>query len=274
MGRSRKKTSGGTQSLNDNELRRYVLLLTIPCILLLLVVIVLISGAVRDRADAGGAASPGEIGAGAVEGGVSEGADWQEAESEEETGEELVIEPDTKEYVYDFGGSILSQDAVPEIHELMEQYFASISGCDMATFLHLFTSQDTSEEEAYRQEFEQQSQYMDGYQNISCYTTPGLQDGEYAAYVYYEICYTGVATPAPGLVRIYAVRGEDGQYRIYDEEISPELEAFLEQLSVNEDVRLLSTQVDQKMQEAMEADPALRERVEYMKQGASYMQEE
>ena len=274
MGRSRKKTPGGTPPLSDNELRRYVLLLAVPCILLLLVVIVLISGAIRDRADLGGAASPGEIGSGIAEGGASEEADWQENEADTEAGEDLVIEPDTKEYFYDFGGSILSRDAVPEIHQLMEQYFASISDCDMETFLHLFTSQDTSEEEAYRQEFEQQAQYIDGYQNISCYTTPGLEDGAYAAYVYYEICYTGVTTPAPGLVRIYAVCGEDGQYRIYDEEMSTELEAFLDQLSVNEDVRLLSTQVDQKMQEAMDADPALRERVEYMKQGASYMQEE
>ena len=48
-----------------------------------------------------------------------------------------VIEPDTKEYFHDFGGSILSQDTVPGINWLMEQYFLSISECDMDTF---FTS--------------------------------------------------------------------------------------------------------------------------------------
>lgn len=274
MGKSRKKASGETKTLSDKELRRYVLLLAVPCVLLLLVVIVLISGAVRDRRAMGDAASPGELGTEIAEGGAFDEIESREQETDEKAGEALVIEPDTKEYVYDFGGSILSRDAVPEIQQLMKQYFASISACDMETFLHLFTSQDTSEEEIYRQEFEQQAQYINGYQNISCYTTPGLQEGEYAAYVYYEIRYTGVETPAPGLVRVYAVCGEDGQYRIYDETLSPELENFLEQLSVNEDVCLLSTQVDQKMREAMETDEALRERVEYMKQGASYMQEE
>ncbi|WP_243125554.1 hypothetical protein [Clostridium transplantifaecale] len=191
-----------------------------------------------------------------------------------ENAEIPVIEPDTKEYFHDFGGSILSQDTVPEINQLMEQYFLATTDCDMGTFLHLFTSQDTSEEERFRQDFEKQKQYIEGYGNISCYTTPGLDENSYAAYVYYEIKYVGVETPAPSLVQIYAVKGEDGIYRIFDQEMSPELEDFLEQLSVNEDVRLLISQVDQQAEEAMAADPALNERIQYMKQGPDYMREE
>ena len=211
MGRSRKKVPGESHQLNDSELRRYVLLLTIPGVLLLLVVIVLISGAIRDNMETGGAAATGEYSTGVAEGEAGDSTDGESGEMESESVGELVLEPDTKEYIYDFGGSILSQDAVPEINQLMEQYFVSISACDMEAFLPLFTSQDTSEEEVYRQEFEKQAQYITGYQNITCYTTPGLKEGEYAAYVYYEVCYRDVMTPAPGLVRIYAVRGEDGQ---------------------------------------------------------------
>lgn len=294
MGRSRKKTSegqGGPQgSLKEKEMRRIIMLLAASSILIILAIIVLVSGELRRAGesdsflqtaessldaeelepDGGGEDMAGEDGIG------KDGADGdgEGAGAEASAAEELVLEPDNKEYVYDFGTSILSQDTVPEVTQLMEQYFMSISDCDMATFLHLFTSRDTSQEEFYRQEFEQQKQYIEGYQNISCYTVPGLRDGEMVAYVYYEIRYTDVETPAPSLVRIYAVQGEDGQYRIYDQAMSEELIAYLDQLAVNEDVRLLSSQVDQKMEEAMAADAALRERVEFMKHGASYMQEE
>lgn len=253
----RPRPSRGKQSAADNELRRYILLLSVPLIALILVVVLLISGNFRGTKET-----------------VTEAPSRHSVDTLPENAEIPVIEPDTKEYFHDFGGSILSQDTVPEINQLMEQYFLSTADCDMETFLHLFTSQDTSEEERYRQDFEKQKQYIEGYRNISCYTTPGLDENSYAAYVYYEIKYVGVETPAPSLVQVYAVKGEDGIYRIFDQEMSPELEDFLEQLSVNEDVRLLISQVDQQAEEAMAADPALNERIQYMKQGPDYMRDE
>lgn len=264
MGRSRKKSSSGTGKENNGELRNIVLLLVVVSVLIGLTIVILISGAIRKSRQE----EPQLAASHAVE---SEAAEMKESIA---SAAELILEPDNQEYIYDFGTSILAKDEVPEINQLMEQYFMSISDCDMATFLHLFTSQDMSEEDYFRQEFEQQRQYIEGYQNISCYTVPGLQENELVAYVYYEIRYIGVETAAPSLVRIYAVKGEDGTYQIYDQEMSEELNAYLEQLAVNEDVRLLSMQVDQKMEEAMEADPALKERVEFMQYGASYMQED
>jgi len=258
MTKSRKRSSK-EKAASERELRRYVFLLAIPCLVVLLVIAVMVAGGLRDRGKSEADTSrPGS----------------REAALRTPVNQEMpVIEPDTKQYIQDFGGSILSQDAVPEINQLMEQYFLSISECDMPTFLHLFTSQDTGSEEQFRQEFTQQNQYVDGYQNISCYTAGGLTEDAYVVYVSYEIRYKGVETPAPSLVRIYAVRGEDGRYRIYDEEISQELEEFLDRISANEDVRLLISQIDRKLEEAAAADPALKERVDYMKKGPDYMQE-
>ena len=42
--------------------------------------------------------------------------------------------------------------------------------------MNLFTSQDTSQEEQFRQSFEKQREYIDGYENISCYTAKGLTE--------------------------------------------------------------------------------------------------
>ena len=74
----------------------------------------------------------------------------------------MVIEPDTKEYIQDFGGCILTENGEPGITELMNTYFQAVSDCDMDTFVKLFTSQDTSEEEHYRQELKNRSSTFPG----------------------------------------------------------------------------------------------------------------
>ena len=239
MGEPKKKPGRSRKNGTDWELRRYVMLLAAVIVLILIGAVAMFSGKITNILGSG-----------------------------------MVIEPDTKEYIQDFGGCILTENGEPGLTELMNTYFQAVSDCDMDTFVKLFTSQDTSEEEHYRQEFEEQKQYISGYQNVKCYTTPGLRNGEMAAYVYYEILYTGVETPAPSLVRIYAIRAEDGNWQIDDGKMSEELTQYFEELSVNEDVRLLSKQTDEAMDAAMEQDEALKERVEFMKQGASYMQEE
>ena len=257
MRRSRKKQlEESGRSLSDRELRRYVIFLVIPFLALLLIIAAMIFGRYRASSE-------------------TKAANQREEGQAKAAQEPMpVIEPDTKQYFQDFGGSILEQDVVPEIKQLMEQYFLSISQCDMETFLNLFTSRDTSEEEVFRSKFEQQKQYIENYQNISCYTVKGLENDTYAVYVYYEVKFKDVNTLGPALVRVYAIKCDDGQYRIFDEEASPELEEYFNQLSANEDVRLLINQVDRQADEAMELDVELKKRISYLKNGPDYMNEE
>lgn len=252
MSRSRKKKPG--ESMTDEELRKYVIMLIIFSTILVLTAVAVISSKMR---------APQE-----------EPVVETLREQSRDTLPIPVIEPDTKEYFHDFESSILEQDTVPEITQLMEQYFLSISECDMETFMHLFTSEDTGQTELFQTRFETQKSYIESYTNISCYTTAGLTSDAYAAYVYYDTKYIGVETPAPALVQIYAMKCDDGQYRIYDGEISGELELYLEQLSMNEDVRLLISQVDRQMAEAVAADPALEKRIVYLKEGPEYMKDD
>lgn len=253
MGKSRKRQSG--EALSDSELRRYIIFLIVFCVVLILIAVMVLSGRKRNS-------DIETIETISVEPNIAQ-----------QTGIP-VIEPDTKEYIQDFGVSILLQDVVPEITELMNQYFNAVSACDMETFMHLFTSRDTSQTEEFRKRFEKEKEYIEGYQNISCYTTKGLDENSYAAYVYYETKFIGVETPGPALVLVYAVKCEDGQYRIYDETVSPELEEYLAQVSMNEDVHLLVAQVDRQLTEAMEADAELKSRIGYLEEGPDYMREE
>ena len=163
MGEPKKKPGRSRKNGTDWELRRYVMLLAAVIVLILIGAVAMFSGKITN---------------------ILGKKDGLPAEMVDTGGSGMVIEPDTKEYIQDFGGCILTENGEPGLTELMNTYFQAVSDCDMDTFVKLFTSQDTSEEEHYRQEFEEQKQYISGYQNVKCYTTPGLRDGEMAAYVY------------------------------------------------------------------------------------------
>ena len=254
MGRSRKRRSGGP--LSDQELRRYGLFLTVPLIILVLAGVLLAAGLIRERGH-GPKSEP-------------ETVDNLDSIGEEQ---DVVIEPDTKEYHYNFGGSILEKDAHHEINQLMEEYFRSVSSCDMDTFLNLFTSQDTSQEEQFRESFEKQRAYIEGYENISCYTADGLTEDAYVAYVSYDVRFSGVATPAPSLIAVYVEKCSDGQWRIFDGEPTPELSAYLDAVAANDDVVLLGKQIDDAKEAAMAADEDLKNRILFMENGPSHIEE-
>lgn len=65
------------------------------------------------------------------------------------------------------------------------------------------------------------------------------------AYVSYDVRFSGVDTPAPSLVEVYVEKCSDGQWRIFDGEKTPELEAYLEAVNRNEDTVLLGKQIDE-----------------------------
>ena len=252
MGRSRKKPSG--QPMSDREIRKFGILLAVPLLILALAAVLLTAGFLRE------AGNRGEL-------------EPETRLTSEETEQDVVIEPDTKEYHYNFGGSILEKDAHYEINQLMEEYFRAVSECDMDTFVNLFTSQDTSQKEQFRQSFEKQREYIDGYENISCYTAKGLTEDSYVAYVAYDVHFSGVDTPAPSLIQVYVEKCGDGQWRIFDGEKTPELEAYLEAVNRNEDTVLLGKQIDEAKEEAMNADEELKGRILFMDNGPGYMQE-
>ena len=179
-----------------------------------------------------------------------------------------------REYVVKEGKYLHITNLGRVVTQLMEEYFRAVSECDMDTFMNLFTSQDTSQEEQFRQSFEKQREYIDGYENISCYTAKGLTEDAYVAYVSYDVRFSGVDTPAPSLVEVYVEKCSDGQWRIFDGEKTPELEAYLEAVNRNEDTVLLGKQIDEAKEAAMNADEELKGRILFMENGPGYMQDE
>lgn len=77
----------------------------------------------------------------------------------------------------------LEQDAYPEVNDLVQKYYDYMSAGDVDGLASV--EDQISEEEQNR--ILRSKDLVEGYQNISCYTKKGLEDGSYLVFVYYEL---------------------------------------------------------------------------------------
>ena len=102
MGEPKKKPGRSRKNGTDWELRRYVMLLAAVIVLILIGSVAMFSGKITN---------------------ILGKKDGLPAEMVDTGGSGMVIEPDTKEYIQDFGGCILTENGEPGITELMNTYF-------------------------------------------------------------------------------------------------------------------------------------------------------
>ena len=77
----------------------------------------------------------------------------------------------------------LNKNAVPEVNELLQQYYQAAADGDMDTLNTLVNTYD-EDTQIY---LEKMSGHIEYYQNVACYTKPGPVDGSYIVYAYYEV---------------------------------------------------------------------------------------
>lgn len=97
-------------------------------------------------------------------------------------------------------------DAYEDVNNLVAQYYTAYAAGDVTTLAGIATPISVNEQ-SYIAMF---SQFVDEYQNITCYTKSGLDADSYLVSVEMEIKFTGVDTPAPGLDFFYVRTNENG----------------------------------------------------------------
>ena len=155
-------------------------------------------------------------------------------------------------------------DAIPAVNELINNYYTAYANGDIATLTTLATPVSENEQ-GYISVF---SQYVESYQNISCYTKKGLDDNSYLVSVYMEVKFTGVDTLAPGLDFFYVRANEDGsyyidnlysQYNLANQEnaLDADIQNLISQFEQEEDVVALQQDVQAKYESALASDENL-----------------
>lgn len=149
----------------------------------------------------------------------------------------------------------LLENAYPEVNELITKYFTAMAEGDIDTLLQL--QNPLSEEE--QAQILQKKEYIEGYNNINCYTKIGPEENSYIVFVYYEIKFININTPVPGEIPLYVCTNEDGTLYIYNGELSPEVTSYMASITAGQDVVDLINSIEAKFTEAQESDPELKE---------------
>lgn len=166
------------------------------------------------------------------------------------------VEPDNKEYNQDFSAYELQKDAYPQVNELISTYFQAKVDQDVQTLYKVFGKEEDDRMDERKQQLKDEAVYIEDYQDITCYTKTGMTDDSYVVYVTYDVKFRRVDTLAPGLMWCYVVKNDNGDYIIRETVVGDEADYVAGQ-NQTEDVRLLSTQVNERLKQAIESDSLL-----------------
>lgn len=162
-----------------------------------------------------------------------------------------------------------AKDAYPMINELISAYYTAYANGDTKT-LETLATPISDAEKSFITVF---SQYVDTYENISCYTKQGLDKNSYIVSVSLELKFKDVETTAPGLDFFYIQTRDDGsfyidnvysQFNLSHEEqaLNADIVALIEEFKQQSDVIALSSEIQQKYDDAVASDENLKTMME------------
>lgn len=147
----------------------------------------------------------------------------------------------------------LEKNAYPELNAVINTFYTAWGNKDIDSMKSVTDSFDATDEAKVLN-----STYIESYNNINTYTKKGLTEGSYVVFVSYELKFVDIDTPAPGLTQVYVETDSDGNFYIHTDDEDPEIQAYVEEVTQDEDVQELISAVQQDYLEAQNADEELR----------------
>lgn len=168
-------------------------------------------------------------------------------------------------YETESGKITLEKNAYVEINDLVKQYLAADVKCDMDALGNLVSDIENVNEE----NLKAVSEYVEGYENIDCFTATGLQEDTYVVLARSELKFKNIKTLAPGLTGFYVKKDTNGNWVIYTGILTDEESAYRDSVYECEGVKDLISDTETKYQEALESDTDLRELYARLQEQAS-----
>ena len=161
------------------------------------------------------------------------------------------------------------KDENEQVNELITEYYTCYAAGDTDSILKIAYPMSDAEK-SYIQMY---SGYVEEYQDITCYTKTGAEEGSYVVSASFEVKYQDVGTAAPGMDFFYVRTDENGEFYI-DNTYSPfnltyqeysldqEIVQMIQEYQTGDDVIALQAGVQTNYEQALEQDPALKTMVE------------
>ncbi len=170
------------------------------------------------------------------------------------------IEEETYENPLNIKLTKLKVNGYKEVNDLVEKYFDAIIDTDTEALKEIFYSESDIDEN----KLDLDSEYLEYYDNLACYTTNGLEKGTYITYVYYEYKFKDIDELAPGLIRLYIKTNDNGDLYIYNEDFTKKSESlsndeldYIAEIDSTADAKALIDLVDEELVKARNKDEKL-----------------
>lgn len=149
----------------------------------------------------------------------------------------------------------IEEEVNPKISTLFETYYMAKNKSDIDKLKGILS--DSTKVES-QEDLQKKTEYIEEYLNVKAYAKKGIEDGTYIVYVYHEIKFTSINTPAPGLAKFYVITGEDNKLKIFSGEMDEKTKAYFDERNIDEDVVKLIEMTNKKSKEATDKDEDLQ----------------
>lgn len=147
---------------------------------------------------------------------------------------------------------------------LIQSYYQALAAQDVET-VRVLTDQLSQDEQTKIEN----SKDIESYEDITVYSSAGLQEGTWIVYVKYSCKYTNFATTVPGLSRLYVCTADDGTYYISSGTMEESVKEYIEAQQDKDDVKALIQSVQSEHDAALAADATLAGYLQNKGQSAS-----
>ena len=147
----------------------------------------------------------------------------------------------------------LEENAYPEINALIGQYYQAAAEGDIDTINSI---KDYSEQTELLQ-IQEKSNYLEGYEDINCYTKPGPEENSYVVYASYYAKFKDIDRTVCGLNTFVVCQNSDGEYYIHDCTNDEAMREYRINVTKQDDVVELFNRVQVEYNEAVTEDEEL-----------------
>ena len=149
--------------------------------------------------------------------------------------------------------NILQKNAYPEVNSLIDSFYTAWGQKNVEQMKELTDSFDATDEAKVSN-----ASYIENYSNVTVYTKQGLTEDSFVVFVSYDLKFTDVETAAPGLSQLYVMKNDEDRFIIHNDDSNEEINAYMAEVTQDADVQSLITEVETRLNEAMDADPELK----------------
>lgn len=153
----------------------------------------------------------------------------------------------------------LKKDTVPELTELIQQYYTAMSASDVTTLEQIVSEVSDEDKDIIRRK----KDYIEGYYNVTVYSKLCPGEGSYLVFAAYDIKFKNEETMVPGLETFYVKTSKDGNLYIYKgTDVEKDVEEFIDEQIESKTVKALFDDVNSRYVDALASSPSLLEFIE------------